>query len=117
MVDLNNSYRRFKLSDNFLEEYKSKEVPWGPCGYIVYKRTYSRRLDENNPDAGTEEWWQTCQRVIEGMFDMQKTHCMQLGLPWNNAKAQRTAQDAYARLFVGKWTPPGRGLNYNHSSR
>ena len=102
--------RVFRLSEKFIEPYKSKDVPWGPVGYITYKRTYARRLDENNPDAGTEEWWQTCRRVIEGMFTMQKRHCVQAGLPWNNAKAQRTAQLAYDRLFTLKWTPPGRGL-------
>jgi len=41
---------------------------------------------------------------------MQKRHCVQAGLPWSNAKAQRTAQIAYDRLFNLKWTPPGRGL-------
>ena len=103
--------RRFRLSDAFLEPYKSKEVPWGPIGYVTYKRTYSRRLSEFDPDAsGSEEWWQTCKRVIEGMFDMQKQHVFFLGLEWNDGKAQRTAKDAYDRLFNLKWTPPGRGL-------
>jgi ribonucleoside-triphosphate reductase len=104
------SPRVFRLSERFLEPYKSKDVPWGPVGYVTYKRTYARRLDELNPDAGTEEWWQTCRRVIEGMFTMQKRHCVEAGLPWNDAKAQRTAKTAYERLFELKWTPPGRGL-------
>jgi len=103
--------RRFRLSDAFLEPYKNKEVPWGPIGYVTYKRTYSRRLSEFDTDAsGSEEWWQTCKRVIEGMFDMQKQHVFLLGLEWNDGKAQRTAKDAYDRLFNLKWTPPGRGL-------
>jgi len=103
--------RRFRLSDAFLEPYKTKEVPWGPIGYVTYKRTYSRRLNEFDPEStGSEEWWQTCKRVIEGMFDMQKQHVFLLGLEWNDGKAQRTAKDAYDRLFSLKWTPPGRGL-------
>jgi len=103
--------RRFRLSDTFLEPYKIKEVPWGPLGYVTFKRTYSRRLSEFDSDAtGSEEWWQTCKRVIEGMFDMQKAHVFHLGLEWNDAKAQRTAKEAYDRLFNLKWTPPGRGL-------
>jgi adenosylcobalamin-dependent ribonucleoside-triphosphate reductase len=60
--------------------------------------------------VGTEEWHQTCRRVIEGMFDIQKQHVARLGLEWNDAKAQRTAKDAYDRLFTLKWSPPGRGL-------
>jgi len=103
--------RRFKLSDTFIDHYKDREVPWGPLGYVTFKRTYARRLNEFDEDAtGTEEWYQTCRRVIEGMFDMQKQHVYRLGLEWNDQKAQRTAKDAYERLFTLKWTPPGRGL-------
>ena len=63
--------RRFKLSEAFIEPYKTREVPWGPLGYVTFKRTYARRLSEFEPDAtGTEEWWQTCRRVIDAMFDI-----------------------------------------------
>ena len=103
--------RRFRLSDTFVEPYKTAVVPWGPLGYVTFKRTYARRLNEFDPEAyGTEEWWQTCRRVVEGMFNMQKQHVFQLGLEWNDNKAQKTAKDAYDRLFNLKWTPPGRGL-------
>lgn len=44
----------------------SKTVtPWGPIGYITYKRTYSRRLKENDPNSATEEFGQTVERVIK----------------------------------------------------
>ena len=110
MRDVSN-IRRFFLSENFIDQYKNKEVPWGPLGYVTFKRTYSRRLSEFNPDEkGTEEWYQTCRRVIEGMFNIQKRHVILFGLEWNDAKAQRTAIEAYDRLFNLKWTPPGRGL-------
>jgi len=103
--------RRFRLSDTFIEPYKEAAVPWGPVGYVTFKRTYARRLSEFDPNAtGTEEWWQTCRRVIEGMFNMQKQHVFMLGLEWIDAKAQATAKDAFDRLFNLKWTPPGRGL-------
>jgi ribonucleoside-triphosphate reductase len=103
--------RRFKLSDNFIDQYRERTVPWGPLGYVTFKRTYARRLSEFDENAiGTEEWYQTCRRVIEGMFEMQKQHVYKLGLEWNDAKAQKTAKDAYERLFTLKWTPPGRGL-------
>jgi len=105
------SIRRFRLSDTFIEPYKQADVPWGPVGYVTFKRTYARRLSEFNAGAtGTEEWWQTCRRVIEGMFNMQKQHVFMLGLEWIDAKAQATAKDAFDRLFSLKWTPPGRGL-------
>lgn len=40
------------------------ETPWGPLGYIVYKRTYSRRLNENKSDSPTEEYVDTVNRVV-----------------------------------------------------
>ena len=105
------SVRRFRLSESFIDNYRDRQVPWGPLGYVTFKRTYARRLEETTPDTpGTEEWHQTCRRVIEGMFDIQKQHVARLGLEWNDAKAQRTAKDAYDRLFTLKWSPPGRGL-------
>ena len=103
--------RRFRLSDSFIEPYKTMDPPWGPLGYITFKRTYARRLSEFDAGAtGTEEWWQTCRRVIEGMFHIQKEHVIRLGLGWNDNKSQSTAKDAFDRLFNLKWTPPGRGL-------
>ena len=44
------------------------------------------------------------------MFDIQKRHAFSIGIEWNDAKAQKTAKEAYDRLFNLKWTPPGRGL-------
>jgi len=103
--------RKFKLSEIFIDQYKNKDVPWGPLGYVTFKRTYSRRLSEFDSGlTGTEEWFQTCRRVIEGMFTVQKRHVISHGLPWNDARAQKTAKDAFDRLFSLKWTPPGRGL-------
>lgn len=40
-------------------------TPWGPIGYITYKRTYSRRLKENDPNSATEEFNQTVERIIK----------------------------------------------------
>ena len=103
--------RKFKLSEQFISPYKEAQVPWGPVGYVTFKRTYARRLSEFEDGAvGTEEWWQTCRRVIEGIFDIQKRHAFMIGIEWNDAKAQKTSKDAYDRLFNLKWTPPGRGL-------
>lgn len=48
------------MKESFLQQYKTKRVPWGPIGYIVYKLTYSRN----------EEWWQTCNRVCDALHDL-----------------------------------------------
>jgi len=52
------------LTDEFLKSYLHKQPKWGfnGLGYIVYKRTYARTLQ----DGTIEEWWQTVRRCIEG---------------------------------------------------
>lgn len=103
----------FRLPTDFIETYKDKPVDWGfkdaggnSLGEITFLRTYSRIKE----DGTKEQWWEVCQRVIEGMMSIQKDHCRQNRLPWRADKAQRTAQDAYDRMFNFKWLPPGRGL-------
>lgn len=41
------------------------ETPWSTLGYLVYKRTYSRRLDETDINSRTEEFDETVERVIK----------------------------------------------------
>ncbi len=38
-------------------------TPWSTIGYLVYKRTYARRLRDG--DDATEEWPDTVARVVE----------------------------------------------------
>ena len=96
----------FKLSDDFIENYKGKQPKWGPVGYVTYKRTYSRPLENGK----SEEYWQTCQRVVEGVFNIQKEHCDKLNLEWNPWKSQKSAQRMFQLMWEFKFTPPGRGL-------
>ena len=60
--------RNFSLSESFIEDYVGKQPNWGPVGYFTYKRTYARPINENQ----TEEFWQTCKRVVEGVYNIQK---------------------------------------------
>jgi ribonucleotide reductase alpha subunit len=39
-------------------------TPFSSVGYLTYKRTYARRLDEHNPDSATEEFEDTVNRVV-----------------------------------------------------
>ena len=45
--------------------FKDIEVPWGEIGYITFKRTYSRRLKEEDTNSKTEEFWQVVQRELD----------------------------------------------------
>ena len=99
---------QFRLSDNFIESFKNKKPPFGfnGLGEITYMRTYSRLKE----DGLNEQWWETCRRVVEGTYNMQKDHIEKHGLGWNAWQAQRSAQEMYERMFQMKFLPPGRGL-------
>jgi len=99
-------YADFELNASFIENYEGSQPSWGPIGYFTYKRTYARPLSE----GVTEEFWQTCKRVVEGVYRVQKSHCLQHNLPWSDSKAQRSAQEMFTRMWDFKWLPPGRGL-------
>jgi ribonucleoside-triphosphate reductase len=72
------------------------ETPWGEIGYIVFKRTYARRLkDENNSE--TEEFYQVIQREIEASDK-------QLKVGFTEEEKKRYAETR-AKL---KWSVAGR---------
>jgi ribonucleoside-triphosphate reductase (thioredoxin) len=103
----------FRLLDDFIAKYKEVEPPFGftdaggnSLGEITFIRTYSRVKE----DGTKERWHEVCKRVIEGMYSVQKNHAKENRLPWNDNKAQKSAQEAYERMFNLKWTPPGRGM-------
>ena len=103
----------FRLNEDFVAGYRGKKVPFGyqdaaenSVGEITFLRTYSRLKE----DGTKETWVDVCERVINGMYSIQKDHCKSQRLPWNDSRAQASAKEAFDRLFELKWTPPGRGL-------
>ena len=103
----------FRLTEDFLSGYRDKKVPWGyqdaagnSVGEITFLRTYSRLKE----DGTKETWTDVCERVINGMYSLQKDHAKLNRLPWSDSKAAASAKEAFDRLWNLKWTPPGRGL-------
>lgn len=98
----------FKLQDSFVEKYASQTPDFGfnGLGLLTYYRTYSRI----KPDGKNEHWHETVRRVVEGCYSIQKQHIESEQLGWNEAKAQKSAQEMYDRIFKMKFLPPGRML-------
>ena len=103
----------FRISEDFVNTYKEKKAPFGyrdaagnSVGEITFLRTYSRLKD----DGTKETWVDVCERVINGMYSLQKDHAKTNRLPWNDSKAATSAKEGFDRLFNLKWSPPGRGL-------
>lgn len=84
------------LTNNFLQKYVNKPVPWGfnGLGYIVYKRTYSRL----KKDGSNEEWWETIARCING--------AQKIGARYTKEEAETL----YDLIFNLKCNYPGRML-------
>jgi len=99
---------RFRLTDNFLNQYEGKQPAWGfgTLSYFTYKRTYSRQKD----DGTQEEFFDTIKRCVEGSYNIQLKHCKSLQLPWDAYKAQKSAQKMFEKMWEFKFLPPGRGL-------
>ena len=94
------SVAKLEFSENFLKQYKEKSPPWGPLGYVTYKRTYARWLPK---DGRSEEWWETCQRVLEGNFNL-------VDDPRPEEEIIVEMERAYDLMWRMLWLPPGRGL-------
>ena len=99
----------FKLSEEFVDSYRSKPEKFGfnGLGNIVFYRTYSR-IKENGE---YETWTDVCARVINGMYSLLQDHARKNKRRWDSDKAQKDAQEAFDRMFNFKWTPSGRGLS------
>jgi ribonucleoside-triphosphate reductase len=103
----------FRLPDDFVDNYVNRTPPWGfpigagnSLGELTFISKYSRR----KPDGTKERWFEVCRRVVEGYHSILKDHCVNNRTPWNEKKAQRSAKDAFERMYTFKWLPPGRGL-------
>lgn len=115
------SENRFCLDPSFVQQFVGRQPKWGPVGYVTYKRTYARPLTDAQLafardnfglrlKGGTEEFWQTCQRVVEGIWGIFKQTVNTAFNPWDEDEAQEKAQDMFERMWAFKWLPPGRGM-------
>lgn len=97
------------LTADDVKEYKSKTPPFGPLGWVTYKRTYARPVEG---ESRTENWWETCLRVLNGNYALEIDRANELG-QWTKdyrSTLKEEALKAYDLMFNLKWLPPGRGL-------
>lgn len=112
---MNTEYLSFKLPDEFIDQFKNRTVDWGFSiggGNTLGELTFFTKYSRKKSDGTKERWYEACRRVIEGMYSIQKDHIKSTRLPWNEAQAQRSAKEAYERMFEFKWLPPGRGIEH-----
>jgi len=104
----------YHLREEFIDKYRGREPKWGfpisDNGDSLGCHTWITKYARRKPDGTRERFWEGLQRVIEGMFSIQKDYVLQNRLPWDEKMAHKSAEEAYERCFAGKWSPPGRGF-------
>lgn len=100
-----------RLSADFIRQATSEITPhWGPLGWVTYKRTYARFLDDQNR---TETWAETVKRTIEGNINLDprlKPNATGLIDPSVVAEDTKEAQDLFRLIYGLAATPSGRNL-------
>lgn len=75
----------------------NKNIPWGEIGYITYKRTYARKLNEDFDNNITEEFEDTVNRELKACVE-------QLGINFTD----KDKQLYYDTRMSLKWSVAGR---------
>ena len=92
------------FTDNFIAKYANKKSPMGPLGAVTIKRTYARRLDPDDVNSPTEEFYQILRRALEGALQLALKHGA------SREYIEQIAGPMYDAAFNLKWLPSGRGL-------
>ena len=78
------------------------ETPFSSVGYITYKRTYARRLNEADPNSPTEEFEDTVNRVVAASnsqlnvgFTSDYAQMMQYFMRFMEKNGKRTLKKAF----------------------
>ncbi len=84
-----------KIPHSVINRHKDSTPPWGPCGYIVTKRTYCRLRE----DLGrSEEWLDVVSRCIQALLD------------YGMAMSEEEVSDFFDYWYNLKCMTAGRGL-------
>ena len=83
-----------KVPNRIVNTFEDMQIPWGPIGYPIYKRTYARMTDFGI----TEEWHQTIERGINGLLEIGAVYTHQ------------DVEDLFYYWFMLKGSPAGRPI-------
>ncbi|MBR2673585.1 MAG: hypothetical protein IKE32_03270, partial [Aeriscardovia sp.] len=97
------------LSDDFIARQTAALTPhWGPLGWVTYKRTYARFLEDQER---TEEWAETVKRVVEGNINLDpRLHTNKQADRQVVEELTEEAEDLFRLIYGLAATPSGRNL-------
>ena len=76
------------------------QTPWGPTGYVTYKRTYARDITKNKK----EEWVDTVERCVEATN--KQLHCNFTGAEMDEIEQRHHAvpqRNSCWSFFMAAW--------------
>lgn len=95
-----------KLDWDFIDLVAREIKPhWGPLGWITYKRTYARYIED---EKRTETWPETVKRVVEGNVNMDPR--LKEGDEKAKEEIQKEAERLFRLIYSLSATPSGRNL-------
>lgn len=96
------------ISDACIEKIKKETAPhWGELGWVTYKRTYARWLDDKNR---SENWDETVKRVVEGNINLDPRLHEETVPSGIQQELQHEAERLYQLIYGLAATPAGRNL-------
>ena len=97
-----------KLSPQYIEKVKQTVTPhWGELGWVTYKRTYARWLEDQQR---TENWDETVKRVIEGNINLDPRLHQEEVAPAVIKELTAEAETLFKMVYGLAIVPSGRNL-------
>lgn len=97
-----------KLSPQYIEKVKQTVTPhWGELGWVTYKRTYARWLEDQQR---TENWDETVKRVIEGNINLDPRLHQEEVAPAVIKELTAEAEALFKMVYGLAIVPSGRNL-------
>lgn len=97
-----------KLSPQYIEKVKQTVTPhWGELGWVTYKRTYARWLEDQQR---TENWDETVKRVIEGNINLDPRLHQEEVAPAVIKELTAEAESLFKMVYGLAIVPSGRNL-------
>jgi ribonucleotide reductase alpha subunit len=100
----------FSLAPAFVAQYAARAPPFGfnGLGDFVFQTRYARLRADGS--GRKERWHETVERVVNGVYNMQRRWVVAHELGWDARRAHASAREMFDRIWSMKFLPPGRGL-------
>lgn len=99
----------FLLDRKFIDKFSMVKPNMDKVGEITHQYLYSQTISSSSTSSSsTEKWFETCERVVNGLYSIMKNHVESNKLGWDDKTGQESAQEMYSKIFDMEMLPAGR---------